>query len=224
MHWNDHSNLKGKHALFSPSQSSCYSLTREEIRQRLVSKMRPGVGTEIHEWSFVKIKRRHKVTSIRELVKQVDEYIFNKYYLDEYDTVSSEGKRLLKALKFVPQEVFLTVKDYINDSIEYAMDPEIVLYYSMRQFGTTDAISFDGDILRIHDLKTGSTPAKIDQLMGYDAMYCLEYKVDPYTIQHELRIYQNNDVIIANPQGDDIKPFMEKIKELDKEQLEFEEG
>ena len=57
-----------------------------------------------------------------------------------------------------------TLNWYINDAIGFKMDPEVVLYYSDNAFGTADAISFSDDILRIHDLKTGTVPvAKEDE-------------------------------------------------------------
>jgi hypothetical protein len=103
------------------------------------------------------------------------------------------------------------------------MDPEVGLGFSERFFGRADAISDTGGILRIHDLKTGTTPAHIEQLMGYDAYYCLEYHVNPCDIEHELRIYQNNDVLIAKPEGPDIQLMMDRVVQFDKLQYEFEE-
>ena len=37
-------------------------------------------------------------------------------------------------------------------------------------------------ILRIHDYKSGITPAKMDQLMIYAALFCLEYKKESLLI------------------------------------------
>jgi hypothetical protein len=70
-------------------------------------------------------------------------------------------------------------------------------------------------MLRIHDLKTGITPAKMEQLLIYAALFCLEYKVKPGTIKSELRIYQNDDILIFEPEADDILPVMSKIKHCD---------
>jgi len=106
------------------------------------------------------------------------------------------------------------------------MEPEQVLFYSVNCFGTADAISFDKGLLRIHDLKTGVTPAKIDQLMIYAALFCLEYDVRPGEINYELRIYQNDDILIANPEGDEISPIMGTIISFDKiiEKIKEEEA
>ena len=224
MLWKDHSKFKGRHALFSPSQPGFLKLTPEEFQSRLVAKEKSGIGTEIHDWCFTRITRRHKITSIKDLAKSIDEFIFGKYFNKEYGVISQEGKRLLKALSYVPQETFSTVKTYVNDAISFRMDPEVVLLYSDRFFGTADAIAFSDDIVRIHDLKTGTTPAHIEQLMAYDAYCCFEYNIDPMRAGHELRIYQNDDILIANPEGTDIKAIMDTIKIFDKIQYEFEEG
>ena len=217
-------NLKGKHALFSPSQPGFFNFDEDEFRERLISKCKSGLGTELHAWAFLKIKRRHKVNGVREIAKDIDEFIFDKYYLSEYDRLSREGVRLLRALSYIPTEVFENLKAYVNDAVSFHMEPEVVLAYSERFFGTSDAFIFSNGMLRIHDLKTGVTPAKIEQLIGYDALFCLQSEVDPRSIEHELRIYQNNDILVANPIGDDIIPFMEKIVAFDNIQREFEEG
>ncbi len=109
-----------------------------------------------------------------------------------------------------------TIYAYVNDAIGYKMDTEVVLYYSDRFFGTADAICFRNNILRIHDLKTGKIPAKMEQLEIYAALFCLEYNVRPESIDMELRIYQNDEILIHNPTAEDILPVMEKIKHLDK--------
>ena len=109
-----------------------------------------------------------------------------------------------------------TLYSYINDAIGYKMDPEVVLFYSERFFGTADSISFSDNFLRIHDLKTGRIPADMEQLEIYAALFCLEYRVKPEDIQMELRLYQNDEVIFHNPSGEDIRAIMEKIIHLDK--------
>lgn len=106
---------------------------------------------------------------------------------------------------------------YVNDAIGFKMNPEVVLFYSQYFFGTADAISFRNNCLRIHDLKTGTTPVKIEQLMIYAALFCLEYKIKPGEIDIELRIYQkNNDMQVCNPTAEDILPIMDRIIYLNK--------
>lgn len=109
-----------------------------------------------------------------------------------------------------------TLNMYVNDAIGYKMIPEQILVYSENCFGTTDAISFRNNFLRIHDLKTGVTPAKIEQLMIYAALFCLEYEIKPGSIEMELRIYQNNEILHHEPTAEEILPIMDKIITFDK--------
>lgn len=107
-----------------------------------------------------------------------------------------------------------TLCAYVNDAIGFKMSTEVVLFYSPYFFGTADAICFRNNTLRIHDLKTGKGPVKVDQLMIYAALFCLEYKIKPSDIKMELRIYQNDDILVANPTAEDILPIMNKIIHL----------
>ena len=109
-----------------------------------------------------------------------------------------------------------TLNMYVNDAIGFRMQPEQILYYSDNCFGTADSISFKDNFLRIHDLKTGVTPASIKQLIIYAALFCLEYNIKPGSIKVELRIYQNDDVLIHCPEADEILPVIDKIISFDK--------
>lgn len=109
-----------------------------------------------------------------------------------------------------------TLNLYVNDAIGYKMTPEQILYYSENAFGTADAISFRNDLLRIHDLKTGVIPAKMDQLYIYAAYFCLEYKISPRDIDTELRIYQSNEVITETPDPALIHDVMDRVISADK--------
>jgi hypothetical protein len=118
------------------------------------------------------------------------------------------GQKLPKSKK--------TLNMYVNDAIGYKMTPEQILFYSENCFGTADSISFRNGLLRIHDLKTGATPAHMEQLMIYAALFCLEYKYKPSEIEMELRIYQSDEVLYHNPTVEDILPIMDKIISFDK--------
>lgn len=118
------------------------------------------------------------------------------------------GQRLPKSKK--------TLNLYVNDAINLKMTPEQVLYFSENCFGTADTISFRNDVLRIHDLKTGVTPAHMEQLEIYAALFCLEYNKRPGDIEMELRLYQSDEVIVHTPMADDILPIMDKIITFDK--------
>ncbi|MEY8395893.1 DUF2800 domain-containing protein [Lachnospiraceae bacterium 45-P1] len=118
------------------------------------------------------------------------------------------GQKLPKSKK--------TLNAYVNDAIGFKMTPEQILFYSDNCFGTADAIAFRGDLLRIHDLKTGAIPAHMEQLEVYAALFCLEYKVKPADIRMELRLYQSDDILVGNPTVEDIAPIMDKIITFDR--------
>lgn len=109
-----------------------------------------------------------------------------------------------------------TMNMYVNDAIGFRMEPEQILYYSDNAFGTADAMSFRKNLLRIHDLKTGVGPTSMRQLEIYVAFFCLEYRFKPTEFETELRIYQNDEVIVHVPEVDDIAHIMDKIITFDK--------
>lgn len=105
---------------------------------------------------------------------------------------------------------------YVNDAIGFKMTPEQTLYYSENCFGTTDAISFRDNFLRIHDLKTGEIPAHMEQLEIYASLFCLEYGIKPTQIEMELRLYQSEEILVFNPSADDLIPIINNIIKFDK--------
>lgn len=109
-----------------------------------------------------------------------------------------------------------TLNMYVNDAVGFKMVPEQLLYYSDNCFGTADSIVFRNGLLRIHDLKTGTTPTHMEQLEIYTALFCLEYKMNPSEIEMELRIYQNDEILYHKPTAEDIVPIMDKIITFDK--------
>jgi hypothetical protein len=109
-----------------------------------------------------------------------------------------------------------SLNQYVNDGIGYRMASEQTLFYSVNCYGSADTIAFRQNILRIHDLKNGVSPASFRQLEIYTALFCLEYKQQPFKINTELRIYQMNEVKVHLPDPDDIMHIMAKIKYFDK--------
>lgn len=184
MRFNNHRNLEGLHAPFSPSQSSWLRYDDNKVVEVYTNKKASEIGTLLHAWAKQTIDLKIKQPKSRK-----------------------------------------TIYAYVNDAIGFNMNTEVVLYYSDRFFGTADAISFRNGELRIHDLKTGKIPAHMEQLEVYAALFCLEYKVKPGDINFELRIYQNDDILVHNPTAEDILPIMDKIIHLDKilEKLDYEE-
>lgn len=118
------------------------------------------------------------------------------------------GQRLPKSKK--------TLNAYVNDAIGFRMSPEVVLYYSDNCFGTADSICFRDNFLRIHDYKSGVTPAHLEQLEIYAALFCLEYGYEPERIGMELRLYQSDEVIPHVPDPKDIRAIMKTIITFDK--------
>jgi len=104
-----------------------------------------------------------------------------------------------------------TLSMYVNDAIGYKMNVEQPLYYSDNCFGHADCISFRLNTLRIHDLKTGVSPASVHQLEVYAAIFCLEYGIVPYDIKIELRIYQSRNVQVFTGEPDMIAEIMDCI-------------
>lgn len=120
-----------------------------------------------------------------------------------------------------------TIYAYVNDAIGFKMEPEVVLFYSERFFGTADTISFRNKFLRIHDLKTGKVGKiedHMEQLEVYAALFCLEYDFKPGDIEIELRVYKNDEVLFHRPTAEDIVPIMDKIVHLDKLIKNYEEA
>lgn len=54
--FHNHENLRGQHALFSPSQSSWLRYDDDKIAERVVNQYRAPVGTEIHEFAATQSK------------------------------------------------------------------------------------------------------------------------------------------------------------------------
>lgn len=175
MRFNQHTNLAGLHAPFSPSNPSWLRYPDEKTLEVYHNLKAKEMGTRLHDWA--------------------------------QNTINL-GLKQPRSKK--------TIYAYVNDAIGYRMDTEVTLYYSDRCFGTADAICFRNNLLRIHDLKTGKIPAKMEQLEIYAALFCLEYKVKPGEIDMELRIYQNDDILVHNPTAEDIVPIMDKIIHNDK--------
>ena len=109
-----------------------------------------------------------------------------------------------------------TLNRYVNDAINFGLQPEKILYYSDHCFGTADGIEFRDGLLRIHDLKTGKHPASFRQLEVYAALFCLEYGADPSQIDIILRIYQNDEIFEADGEPDVINSHMGVISEHEK--------
>lgn len=114
-------------------------------------------------------------------------------------------------------DVEKTMNMYVNDGIAFGMVVEQPLYYSSNCFGHADTLSFIDGVLRISDLKTGIHGASQHQLEVYAALFCLEYIQTPFEIDIELRIYQNDQVVLFEPYPETIEQIMSKIVMFDQE-------
>lgn len=208
MIFNEHLNLRGKHAVFSPSNYAWLRDSKEDAIRRYVNSFQAQTGTILHELA--------------------EEYILQGFKMNRYDKKQVPLRLLTKGIpssvvdRLPIDDIFENLENYVNDAVDYNMSPEVILYYSDLVFGTADALAYNEQecFLRIHDLKNGTTPAKIDQLIAYDALFRLQYcpimRVRPEKIKSELRIYQGGEIIFYNPEPDEIIEAMEQAKSVDK--------
>lgn len=175
MIWNEHRELRGKHALLSPSGYHWINYDTEKLKRFYINKKKVEEGTELHELASLLIKKKKKLAKYKQ-----------------------------------------TLNLFVNDAISLNMESERILYYSEFCFGTADAISFNGNKLRIYDLKTGDTKASFSQLDVYAALFCLEYDVDPLKIEIEERIYQHNKYEECTDANETVKDIMNIIVESTK--------
>ena len=64
----------------------------------------------------------------------------------------------------------------------------------------------------------------MEQLEIYAALFCLEYRIKPGDIKMELRIYQNDEILVHEPTAEDILPIMDKIVHVDNMLEKIERG
>lgn len=224
--FNKHTELIGQHALFSPSQSAWLRYDEEKIIDKIRSQYRAPIGSEIHEYAAQEIMMSQKITmprkknSIKAIAQEIESYIYTKYKSFSNASNSLEcseyGMTLIENMSYLPREVFEAVKYYINDAIGYKMVVEQPLVYSKNIYGTADAIIFKDNLLRIHDLKTGSNEPKLEQLLTYAALFCLEYDIKPSDIEFELRLYHCDGIIKDNPTVEDLLPIIDSIVTIEK--------
>lgn len=213
MIWEDHSRdiPKGKHALFSGSSYSWSNIKsetdedfEEAVRTRYYNSFAKDIGTIMHSWACDRI--RFRMNAVKSDSKSLLIYIM-KCYEANHDYIPRS------VASYYVEKCFPNIMAYIKDANGFRLDPEVDLKYAEDFYGTADAILYKkGEFLRIHDLKTGTTPASLRQLEIYAAFCCLEYNIDPSSVEIELRIYQGEEILIGNPSGDDIKTLMDQVR------------
>lgn len=204
MNFNKHFQLEGKHALLSASSWRWLYDDEESLIKRIRSQYSTDIGTILHNVAYKHIKYQIKMNKYdkKNVMLELLSSGIPGYVVDSLDFDS----------------MYENLMTYVNDCVGFRMKPEVVLYYSNNFFGTTDAIRFDEKekFLRIHDYKSGVTPAHMEQLLIYGALFCLEYRMKPIEFDTELRIYQSNQILCHNPAPDEITNVMQTIEKREK--------
>jgi hypothetical protein len=196
--WNDHHQLAGKHALMGGSNYHWLNWTNDNFEDHFFSMFSTEMGTALHELASSCIKSGTRLN-------KGDRHIVDL-------TLYRAG---IPASEFDTEAILQNLIPFVNDAIGFHMDSEVILYYSQYCFGTADAVSMDDKnrILRVHDYKSGSTTAHMEQLMIYAALFCLEYHRHPKNFVTKLRIYQNMEIVESVPDPSEIESIMNLIIE-----------
>ena len=203
MIWKDYSEFKRRvkdaHAFCGASNYHWRNYDKEKLIQTKMNSNANAIGTLLHSYAAKNIAEGFKL------------YKGDKRSILRYLTIENN----IPAYSVDIDSLFPNLMNYVNDSIGYRMTPEVLLYYSDNFYGTTDAISFKDDVLKISDLKTGKSPASFMQLENYAAFFCLDYKVKPTDLKKiEFRIYQGGEIIFAEPDPKILLPITEQIVEF----------
>lgn len=193
MIFNNHSNLEGHHAILSASNYRWLNYDDEDLYRKYISSFATVVGDALHELAKDLIENRIKLS-------KTDKKIVLLHLL----------KKGIPRSVIDMERIFYNFMTYVNDCIGFGMTPEVLLHYTDFCFGTTDAICFreKEKILIIHDYKSGTTPVKIEQLLIYVALFCLEYRYKPGELDITCRIYQNNEVLVYKPEAEEIEAII----------------
>lgn len=160
-----------------------------------------------------------------------DDEKFDRWYVTRL--AAARGTRLHEfAAKAIELGIHLpntkaTLNRFVNDSIRWGMEPEVTLYADDMFFGHADAAGFKKNVFRVSDLKTGDSPTSMDQLKCYVALFAIEFDMNPFEFDAEMRIYQHNDVReeLANPHDimiiiDRWKTFSKRAADIRREALQ----
>lgn len=230
MSYDKYSDLKGKHAMLSPSGFHWLNYDLDEdpykLFDKLVSTYATEIGTHCHDFAQKRINHFKKINlhknRIRRLMDRFVERVLPFFGIDICSTrlTKANASDLMCYLldRRIPIEaidleyIYPTLMAYVNDCVHDDMETEIVVCYDPKIcFGTADAIKFRNKHLKIYDLKTGKSPAHFEQLIIYAALFCLQERIDPMDISFELRLYQNSEVGTFEPTGEEIKAAMNQI-------------
>lgn len=202
MIWKDYSRLKNTHAFCGGSNYRWRNYDLEKLEQARISSFAAPIGTALHEYAAENI--RHKIK-----VQKNDKHGLARYLI-------IEKKIPPKALVNLGEQ-FLNLYNYVNDCIDFNLDPEVTLYFSEHCYGFADAISWQDGVLQISDLKTGTSPASFMQLENYACFFCLDYKIKPKEINKIIfRLYQCGEITVAEPPSDILVPIIDQLIEFNR--------
>ncbi|MBQ0025923.1 MAG: DUF2800 domain-containing protein [Lachnospiraceae bacterium] len=202
MIFNEHLDLMGKHAFLAPSNPAWLSYDESRLIERYQNRHAQEMGTILHGLACDLIKEKITLAKADKKLLSVE--------------LQRSG---ISRSTFDVDFLYPNFMSYVNDAIGFRMEPEVLLKYSNNCFGTADTIKYTPGFLRIHDYKSGTTPAHIEQLMIYAALFCLEYKdqlnLDLGNMKFELRLYQYDLSKVANPTPNDIRDIADIIVKED---------
>lgn len=197
----DYSKLKGTHAIFGGSNHAWLGYDDEKIIRAYYARHAKDLGTALHEYARQRISHSLKMS-------KSDSYAVVNHILE------SKLPRGIIQYSGGIESIMETLVPYVNDAIKYRMKPEELTYFADFFYGWADALSFTekNKTLRIHDFKSGTITASMTQLKIYAAFYCLGVGLKPENINIELRIYQNGEVVVDNPEAEEIQEIMDKCE------------
>jgi len=201
MKWIDHKELEGKHAFLGASQWRWLTWDDATLQDRYYNQYSQLIGTAAHDLA-------HDCICSGTKLNKSDKHLIDMYMY----------KNFIPKYAYDSEFILTNLIGFVNDAIGFHMSSEVILYYSINAFGTTDSISYNEKekILRIHDLKTGAGTTYIQQLFIYAAYFCLEYSVQPTSLNKiYLRMYQNGEFVEVEPDPMEIEKIMKLTKQRD---------
>lgn len=197
MIFNKHPELDNKHAFMGASKSSWLTKDPDGFREAYLNSFAQAKGTAVHALAHDCIVSHTTLTLADTHLVDICMY-----------------KAFIPVQAYSSSNILLTLVPFVNDAIGFHMLSEVHLFYNWYCYGTTDAILFDDHSkqLRIHDLKTGTLPAHMEQLVIYAALFCLEYHKDPKDFTTLLQIYQEGNIVKYSPNCKEIKTVMNTIE------------
>lgn len=190
MQWNQHSSLRGMHALLGASKSHWLRYDDEKMRQYLISREAAAKGTRLHALAHMLIQERQKLPDNKKtlnryvndgigyLMRSEQLLFYSEYCFGTADTISFREPNEEKG-----RPAYLRISDLKTGDGKVSI--EQLLIYAALFF------------------------------LEYDK-YLWELGIRPADVKTELRIYQNDDVELWRADPEDIIAIMDRIVSADK--------